>query len=437
MSLQNKLVRNTLLRKRCDVLRKKRCLYEKLNEDTQRYSFQLKKLNSMWSYALENVPFYQHWSRKHGLPKLIENVEDLKKFPILNKGIIQENEDLVLQSLRKYRLVTTGGSSGEPMAFPTNKRERDNIYANAYLGRSWWGIEPLDKILLIWGHSHAFGEGKIRIVNNIKRSLSDYIIGTKRLSAYDLSEDNLARYCKEINTGKYVAIIGYTSAIYKLAKYVKENELPLNACKKLKAVIMTSETVTGADIKLVQNTWGVKAVVEYGTAELGIVSYSKNEVSRNCMMWDSHISTIDTNNELIVTTLDNRLLPLINYRTNDIVKPGREYSGSIMELREIVGRSHDLIEIVSDGRKINVHGEIFTHILKSIKGIYSFEIIQKKNKDIDIKYVLRGSGDVQKYFCQLIRKEFPKIELKKFRFVEVDSIEKTIAGKQKWIKVEV
>ena len=39
-------------------------------------------------------------------------------------------------------------------------------------------------------------------------------------------------------------IIGYTSAIYKISKYINENNLVINNKPNLKCVVVTSETVS-------------------------------------------------------------------------------------------------------------------------------------------------------------------------------------------------
>ena len=92
------------------------------------------------------------------MPIYINNLDELKKISLyLKKKDIQENENLIFSSLKNYSIISTGGSSGTPTRFPIAKNETLNSYANHYLGRSWWGIKPLDNIIF-FGDIHIFSE---------------------------------------------------------------------------------------------------------------------------------------------------------------------------------------------------------------------------------------------------------------------------------------
>jgi phenylacetate-coenzyme A ligase PaaK-like adenylate-forming protein len=99
-------------------------------------------------------------------------------FPInyfLTKDLEQVSEEtkkLIFNHLKEYNTISTGGSSGEPTAFPTNKDESNFLYSNIYIGRSWWNIKPLDPTLLYWGHSHLFGSGIKGKINEFKKLAS-------------------------------------------------------------------------------------------------------------------------------------------------------------------------------------------------------------------------------------------------------------------------
>ena len=85
---------------------------------------------------------------------------------------------------------------------------------------------------------------------------------------------------------------------------------------------------------------------------------------------------------------------------------------------------------------IECHSEFFTHILKSMKNIENFKIIQKKNLDIIIEYVSLNNFNFSEIFFNEISKEFDGIDKNTFIFRKVKNIQKTIAGKFKWIEVE-
>ena len=428
------MIINSLFRERLRILENKKKLYQISKSVDEIYQYQIDQFNNIWRKAVVEIPFYQFWKKKYDLPIYINNLDELKNFPVLKKKDIQENENLIFSSLKNYFIISTGGSSGTPTRFPITKNESLNSYANHYLGRSWWGIKPLDNIILFWGHSHLFGDGLKGKINQYKRSLYDWIINTKRLSAYDMSLDTIDRYYQILKKSNPFMIMGYTSAIYKIAKYIYENNLDIKNKPKLKCVVVTSETVSKYDVNLIEEVFNVPCVIEYGMAETGVIAYSKDSSENIKLFWDTFIGIKDKENVLNITTINKRIFPLINYKTDDLVET--KDSQSILEIKKILGRKNDFIKIRVSSDFIEVHSELFTHILKSIKGIMDFKVIQMKNLSIEIKYVSSNNLNISELFFEEIYKEFNGIDKNIFSFKQVDEISKTIAGKAKWIEVQ-
>ncbi|WP_339386211.1 hypothetical protein [Vibrio caribbeanicus] len=432
--LLNSILKLTVFKARIALINRKKELYQTVTDSSDIQNYQINRFNEVWSNAYKNIPFYQMWKEKHLLPDSIDSIADISLFPPLTKADIQDNYELIMSNLTDYQLVSTGGSTGEPTKFPTSNEESDLVYANQYLGRSWWNITSLDKILLFWGHSHLFGSGIKGKLNVYKRSLFDWVIGTHRLSAYDISDERLAHLYQKVHKLNPTTIIGYTSTIYKMAKYIDENNLPIGRKTNLQGVVVTSETVSEYDIKIIEKVFKVPCVIEYGMAETGAIAYSKNKSNNIRILWDSFIAQKSETGVLYLTTISKKLFPLINYQTNDIVESKDEKS--VLTISKIIGRKNDILEIRNDNKILSVHSELFTHVLKSIPGVMNFQIIQKKNKNIIIKYVSRNNIDVAKLFFSEIEKEYSSIHQGSFTFEKVDEIEQTIAGKAKWILIE-
>jgi len=431
----NKILKLTIFKKRIALISSKDRLYKTIiaNDDIQNY--QVTRFNEVWSRAWKNIPFYTMWKQKYSLPDFISDLSEIRKFPPLTKTDIQDNYDLIMSELGNCKTISTGGSTGEPIKFPTSKEESDLSYANQYLARGWWDISSLDNILLFWGHSHLFGNGIRGKVNKLKRSLFDQIIGTQRLSAYDISEENLEYLHSKIQKSNPKMILGYTSTIYKIAKFIDENNLSIGVKSNLKGVVVTSESVSDYDIKIIEKVFNVPCIIEYGMAETGAVAYSKEKTKEIKVLWDSFILQNNQEGSMYLTTICDKLFPLINYQTNDIVQS--KDKESILTIDKIIGRKNDILEIVNNDKVIKVHSELFTHVLKAIPGVLNFQIVQKKNKNILIKYVSNNDAvDAKRsFFCE-IKKEYSSIDQNQFTFEKVEDIEQSIAGKAKWILIE-
>ncbi|RLA07955.1 MAG: hypothetical protein DRQ51_04260 [Gammaproteobacteria bacterium] len=420
---------------RIKLIKEKKELYKRITATKDIKSYQVKKFNIIWGDAINNNSFYKMWQKKHNLPDKINNINDLKNFPILTKKDIQNNQDLIFKDLKNYSTVSTGGSTGEPTKFPVGKIEQDLTYANNYMAKSWWGLEPLDKILLFWGHSHLFGSGIKGKINQYKRVLSDWLINTKRLNAYDMSIDTLDKYYQELKTYNPKFIIGYTSSIYKLAKYIKENNLQMQLIN-LKGIIVTSESVTEYDIKLIEGVFKVPCIIEYGMAETGVIAYSTNNDNNIKVFWDSFIAR-EIDESLYVTTLTDKLFPLINYQTDDLVKT--DDSVSILNISKIAGRTKDILKLKVGNKILELSGILMVHVLKSYKGIFEIQFKQLPNSRIKILFTASkklNTIGVEEFFIKNISQDHSEIKKGDFEFEQVKNIEKTIAGKAKWIEKE-
>ena len=437
MGIKKFILKNTVFKKRLKLLKDKKELYKTMVEPKDIYEYQLNKFNLMWENAYNNIPFYTMWKEKYNLPSKIKSIEEIKDFPILTKKDIQQNQDLIFNHLKNYKTLSTGGSTGEPTKFPYMQFEMEERWASAYVARNWWSIKPLDAILLFWGHSHLFGTGLKGKINQFKRVVADWLINTKRLNAYDMSIDTLEKYYQDVKKSNPKSIFGYTSSIYKLAKYIDDNNLDIGDKSNLKAVIVTSETVTSSDVKLIEKIFKVPCVSEYGLAELGIVSYSHNSSNNIDIMWDLFIATKSENNILNITTLYDKKFALINYNTDDTVSILEEYKSSLIRLNSIDGRVQDVLNIQTiDNKVLSLSGILMIHILKGFPNIYEISFKQLLNNKIKISIVSDKEVDlktIKKFFIDIIKKDHPTLNGECVFIEQIEEVTKTVAGKTQLI----
>ena len=251
-----------------------------------------------------------------------------------------------------------------------------------------------------------------------------------------MSYKTVDNYCKELFRSNPVVIMGYTSIIHKVSRYIKEHNLDIGNKSNLKSVIVTSEVVTNYDIELIESVFNVPCVIEYGMAETGVIAFQHNKSKNLKVFWDSFIC-VKNNNNLLVSTINNRLFPLINYQTDDIVKCD-DFS-SILFIDEVQGREKDVLNIAGKDGVITLSGILMIHILKSYKGIYSIQFRQLEHLRVDVRLVTDsevGLSNVKQYFLRNIRIDHADVSEDSFVFKNVNNIEKTIAGKEIWIKLK-
>lgn len=426
-------------RKKFKKLNEKIDFYNKDISVSDKFEFQKVKFNKSWKFAYENYSFYKKWKNVHNLPNEIDNINQLKNFPVIKKNDIRSNFESIYSEAQKFKnifLVSTGGSTGEPTQFPCTLEEKKKRYSNVYLGRSWWNIHPFDKTVLIWGHRHLFGSGINGKIKNLKRIILDKLINTKRLNAYKMSEKSILDYIKIINKKKPSVLIGYSSAISKIAQLSKISNISMSD-NKLKGIILTAESVSENQIKLIKNVFNTSIILEYGMAELGVVAYSKDDTQNYNVFWDSFVCNYSQNG-LIVSTIDDGIFPMIRYQTNDLIEPNFNKKNSIITFSGIKGREQEKLSLLTLSKEfILCSGLLISHILWSYPGIMSFYFKQIEKGKILIYYETFGIIDEKKIFNHIIKelnKVFSDIEPKSINLRNEKNLKLTISGKSILVK---
>ena len=425
-----------LLSNRFQLLQKKEEEYINIITDDAKKQLQLQKLHRIWYFSWSTVPFYVQWKIKHKLPDQIQSLSDIKSFPPLTKNDLQEGEGLIFNGLKFDRLVSTGGSTGEPTRFPMSNTEFDEIYANMLLGRGWSGLQSFQKTALFWGHSHLFGTGFRGKMNQNVRLLKDAIMNIKRFNAYDMSIDQLKSQLLALYHSKPEVIIGYSSCLFKLAKFIIEQQVRSNINWNLKSIIATSETLTKSEAAIIEAAFHVPVIQEYGSAEAGVIAYTAPPKGHFKIFWDSFHCLADADHSLKITPLYDRSFPLINYQTDDIIKSNIDLriTNSVLEFESIEGRRQHILTVRTlEGDTLSLSGILIVHILKSYPKIYSVQTRQTSTSSITIDLVssepinLRAVG---KFFEVEINKKHPKIDITAVNFLQISKANISIAGKE-------
>lgn len=431
--LKKYILEKLLLKKRIQKINEKKKLYSRLTSDKEIYEYQLEKFNYIWKYAYSNIPFYIQWKKIHNLPDKLQSITELKSFPILTKKDIIENKQLIFDSLANYQVVLTGGTSGITTEFPVDERDSIEAYSNAYLGRSWWGIKPFDKILMFWGHVHIFGHGFSAKIMHYKKKLSDNLINTTKISSYGLDHKNVKNFYNAICENAPECIISYASNIYKICKYMEDKHIYYSK-NNLKGIILTAESVTESEIELIHKHFSTNIINEYGMVETGPIGCSYQTTKNIKIFWGSFIITTNESEELLLTTLGSKLFPLINYSSEDVIKVNTMYNDSIFTISEIKGKIRNVLNAkTQQGTFQKISTILFDHILKFYPSIYSIQYKQN-NEYIEIyltSNIQLNLTILHNYMENKMKIEFNDIDSNYIRLIQIDKLEKTIAGKNK------
>jgi len=406
--------------------------YDKLKHDQE------KQLKNLIKFSYENVPYYHNLFRSLGLsPEDIQTIEDLEKLPILTKDIIkkhwEEFKPVNLSSMKYYNHAT-GGSTGTPMQYRLSKHDRFLGGALLYRGWGYGGYELGDRMVFLAGSSLGF---------DTKSKLTTFIHETTRnlrkLSSFDMGENEMREYAQTINSFKPKFIRGYASSIYFFARWLEENQLSVPSQK---AVFTTAEKLFPYMRQTIEDVFDCDVYDNYGLNDGGVSAYECSEhtglhidTERSIMeLVDGAGHQIDTGEgQILATSLYNYAMPFVRYATGDdghIIDDGCNCGRGYPLLKEVLGRSTDVL-LTPEGKSI--HGWFFLYIFwEYCEGIKEYQVVQKSLEKIVIRMVPDEGFDEMQLdrIREVVARRGPGWDLE-FQFV--DEIDRTRAGKYKFI----
>ncbi len=433
--LQSALSRSVVkigMRRRLDLIEARRARHAEITEPELIAGWQAAAFNQIWRDATQRFRFYADWKTRHGLPSVIEEIQELTQFPILRRSDIDENFESIVEDSAPCHFVYSGGTTSNSRRFPRGSEDALVTYANQYLGRSWAGILPGDRIVSIWGHEHLFGSGGLGKIKKAIRFVKDWLIDTRRLNAYRLDECSVASYFEEIRARPGSVVISYVSAMRKLLEFVERSGIDGRSAK-IRAVILSGEMVTARDMERVRDILGTVPIIEYGMMETGAMAYSTPECSALTFVWDSFYCHATDDSELVITSLQPMRFPFINYGTEDRIEPLAGASPTPFRCARISGRTSDIFQLrMRSGQTVDIHGDLIFDVLDVIPQVQSF-VVYPDDRTFDIAVQLSPGYEldlVRRRFLRELKREFPNLDESTITFSRLDREYQTIAGKR-------
>lgn len=418
----------------------------KLNEKIIFYSnmdikdisdYQLSKFNEIWQQIQKKVPYYQQLVYKNEVPINIKNWDDFNRIPIINRSFAKKNINLLSdQSRAPDSWVTTGGSTGTPLKYPSWKEEAKSYDPNVWYARSFYGIRRSDRMFRLWGHSHVLGAGISKYKKILAFKIGLPLIGYKRFSAYDLSDDKLRVAGEEIIKFKPNYIIGYSKALYMLAKANADRSKEFHKLK-LKAVIGAAEGFEKPEDKeFIGEVFGCKVGLEYASMETKLLAHTHPDGGYKVLWQNNLVECVDENGmpaeegRILVTTLYPRAFPLVRYELGDLIVGTNNSGQGVYSFQEVKGRDNDFLMLDKD---TPIHSEGITHAIKFSDKVTAYQI--RYTEDLTYTIYLKSNVKLEEKDIDEIRGRLSKVDerLAKVNIKQTEKLKQTIAGKTKWL----
>ncbi len=397
---------------------------------SQLLQLQNDNLSKVLQHATTHIPYYKNLNiNLTGNP-----VNDLKKFPVLTKEILNKKSHLMRAegetgALHKER---SSGSSGLQTTVFMSREEQSHLQAMQVFLWEFNGYKIGDRLL----------QTGINPNRGIARSIKDVALRTQYVSAFDLSKDKIIGELERAIAGKISYIAGFPSSLNVLAKVAIENNLKI-PCK---GIMCWGDKLFESYRKNISDAFGNPIIAEqYGSSEGFVIAGSCAAGNYHILTPHVYLELLDDNEQevgegemghVVVTRLDGFHFPLIRYRLGDlavkesfqkICSCGRHFP----MLRKIVGRETDLV-FTTSGKPLIVH--FFTGIFEHYPEIDQFCITQKAHGIIEVDYI--ASNKFNSEVLDKISKEIVVKANEEFDIVwrKVEYIAPTPSGKPQIVK---
>jgi phenylacetate-CoA ligase len=318
-------------------------------------AYQEIKLREAMEYVARNSPFYQRYFSDAGIRLSdISTLGDLVKLPFTTKEHLQDYNDdfLCVPRERVVDYVTTSGTSGRPVTFALTDGDLDRLAYNEALSFGCSGIEKGDVVQLMTTMDRQFMAGLAYFLGLRKMGATVIRVGA---GIPELQWDAIQRY-------KPSYLITVPSFLFKMIEYAEANGIDLNACG-VKGAICIGEPLRNQDFSpnniavKITDKWNLQLYSTYASTEMS-TAFAECEHQKGghhhpdlilVEVIDEHGNQVaeGESGELVVTTLGVEAMPLVRFKTGDIVEAHYdpcECGRGSLRLGPVIGRKQQMIK---------------------------------------------------------------------------------------------
>jgi len=317
--------------------------------------FQEGKLKIALQYLQEHSPFYRRMFLQKKIDiQQIKTLEDLQKIPFTEKKDLQLHNDdfLCVPKEKVIDFITTSGTLGDPVAFAMTDKDLDRLAYNEKISFLCANVKPTDIVQLMTTIDKRFMAGLA------------YFLGLRALGAGivrvgngipELQWDTIKRI--QPNT-----IMCVPSFILHIIKYAEEHGINYRD-SSIKKVVCIGENLRNQDFSLnllgqrIREKWDVELYTTYASTEMA-TTFAECEFGCGghhhpeliiCEVIDNQGNIVKDGEigELVVTTLGVEGMPLLRFKTGDLVSFHTEKcqcGRHSMRVSPVIGRANNLLK---------------------------------------------------------------------------------------------
>lgn len=398
-------------------------------------ALRLTKLNQLLAHGWENVPFLaKHW-RDHGLdPRPLGRVDELARYPTIDKRLISANfDEMRAANFRGRRLdKTTGGSTGDPLKFEYSEESYARRTAVMWRGYRWASADLGRRTAYLWGVG-APGPG----LKGLKDRFYHAAFNRLFLDSFLMSDAIAGEYVASLNKFRPRIVVGYVAPLVIVARWIVEHGARVH---QPLALISGAEALTAPDREIIERAFGAPVFNTYGCREFMLLGAECSEHNGLHVSADHLIvETIDDRGQAVhgesgavcVTDLHNYAMPFVRYLNGDratLSDAGCACGRSLPLFSSIDGRILDVI-VTPDGG--HVAGEFFVYVMLGFPDVRRYQVVQNARDEVEMRIVSSSpltQSERERMTAKIIERMGPAVRV---RIAEMDEIPLTPSGKRR------
>lgn len=291
-------------------------------------AFQEKMLHNQLDYVAKNSPYYKRLFQEKNIDvTTIKTIEDLQKLPTTCKNDLQQyNDDFFCVPMHQIRdYATTSGTLGSPVTFGLTDADLDRLAFNEMTSFQIAGVQPGDVVQLMTTIDRRFMAGLAYFLGLRKLGCGVIRVGS---GIPQMQWDSIFKY-------KPKFLIGVPSFLLKMIEFAEKNNIPYQD-SSIEAVICIGEALRTADLQptilanRITEKWDVRLHSTYASTEMSSAFTECEHFAGGHVIPELIITEILDDNEnpvpdgesgeLVVTTLGIEGVPLVRFKTGDVVR---------------------------------------------------------------------------------------------------------------------
>jgi phenylacetate-CoA ligase len=318
-------------------------------------AFQELKLQEVLQYVNTHSVYYKNLFQEHNIDIIkITCLEDLQRIPTTTKEDLQKNNDdfLCVPMHKIIDFATTSGTLGDPVTFGLTDNDLDRLAYNEAISFDCAGIKEGDVVQLMTTMDRRFMAGLAYFLGLRKMKVGVIRVGA---GIPELQWDSILKY-------KPTYLITVPSFLLKLIEYADSHGIDYNNLG-IKGAICIGESLRNQDFTnsiladKIASKWNIKLFSTYASTEMstaftecehGVGGHHHPELIIVEVLDDENKPVKEgESGELTITTIGVEAMPLIRFKTGDIVKLHTDActcGRNTLRVGPVVGRKQQMIK---------------------------------------------------------------------------------------------